>query len=123
MASGLATPYPGLPRADISQLWGLLPGAVQYKLGVLGAGWPKQPDVLYSLLADLTTEEDWSSFLEQLGYEESQRSSGRKDFETLRNNLTIVNLLCHLSLEQPMSGLEMLSQKYEGILQNLFKDI
>lgn len=45
------------------------------------------------------------------------------DFETLRNNLTIVNLLCHLSLEQPMSGLEMLSQKYEGILQNLFKDI
>lgn len=45
------------------------------------------------------------------------------DFETTRNNLAVVNLLCWMSLEQPMTDSEKLLEKYTDTLNSLLKDI
>ena len=38
------------------------------------------------------------------------------DFETMRNNLNFVNLLCWMALELPLKDIQAILDKYEGIL-------
>jgi len=45
------------------------------------------------------------------------------DFETTRNNLAVVNLLCWMALEQPMVEGQRLLEKYTETLNSLLKDI
>ena len=46
------------------------------------------------------------------------------DFEKVRNNLSIVNILCYMALETPMAdNITILSSRYMGILNSLFEKI
>ena len=47
------------------------------------------------------------------------------DFETTRNNITLVNLLCYMAVQTPFNGDDSKNvlAKYEGILNNLFEKI
>lgn len=47
------------------------------------------------------------------------------DFEIMRNNMALVNLLCYMALSTPLrtEDSQKLLAKYEGILNNLFEQI
>lgn len=45
------------------------------------------------------------------------------DFETMRNNLSLVNLLCYMALETPLLNGQVILDKYIGILENLYERI
>lgn len=45
------------------------------------------------------------------------------DFETMRNNLSLVNLLCYTALETPLLNGQVILDKYIGILENLYERI
>jgi len=41
----------------------------------------------------------------------------------MRNNLSLVNVLCYMALELPLEDQPKILAKYIGILQNLFEKI
>lgn len=45
------------------------------------------------------------------------------NFETTNNNLTQVNLLCFMALENPLHKREELFKRYVSILENLYDEI
>ena len=47
------------------------------------------------------------------------------DFETIRNNVSLVNLLCYMAMQTPLRSedSQKVLGKYEGIINNLFEKI